>query len=161
MRKLFLLAILICGVCPAGIFPFGASEYELLPKTEYTNELTNRRFLVLAQKSDYAGLFLEQFWPRIQQTHSLTVDDLANLPEYNFAFYNGVLIIEKIQNGSAPVLDEYLQIYSGANNIVLHALDGEYTAPYPLKVVTANSAERDEEILMDTVDTVFFRLREK
>ncbi|GBR76569.1 hypothetical protein NO2_1102 [Candidatus Termititenax persephonae] len=132
-----------------------------MPWSEFRNELGGRRFLVLTKKSSYTLAFLEQLWQRAKQTSSVTVDDLSNIAAYNFAVYHGVLIIERLRDGSAPALDAYLKIYSGANNIVLHALDGEYTSPYRVTVVTANSQELDAEILWDNADEVFVRLREK
>ena len=157
MRKLclILLVCLLLGGCRE--VAFGVGE---LPLTEYKNELSNRRFLILTKQSAYSLAFIEQFWQKTQQAYSVTADDLNNILNHNFAVYNGVLIIERLNGRSAPMLDRYLGIYSGANNIVLHALDGEYSG-YPISVVTANSNELDTEIMWDNVDRVFAVLREK
>ncbi|MDR1997495.1 MAG: hypothetical protein LBQ83_04145 [Candidatus Margulisbacteria bacterium] len=136
-------------------------DSEPMPYRTLPNNLTNRRALVLTHQSAYVLSFLEQLENRAGRYYSVTIDDLSNIQEYNFAYYNGVLIIETLRGGSAPVLDSYMKIYSGANNIVLHALDGEYLTAYPVSVVTANSADLSAETLQNSADRVFSLLRTK
>ncbi|MDR1324069.1 MAG: hypothetical protein LBK68_06510 [Candidatus Margulisbacteria bacterium] len=156
MRKLFLVllaALILCGGC--------LNSSDTMPLTELTNELTSRRILVLTKKSAYTVSFLQQLHTRAGAYYSFVIDDLNNLVEYNFAEYNGVLLIETLVHGGAPELDELLEIYSGANNIVLHGLDGEYTSPHKISVVTANSQNMDAPTLEDTAEQIYFLLRSK
>ncbi|GBR77382.1 hypothetical protein RDn1_041 [Candidatus Termititenax dinenymphae] len=160
MRRLGVI-LLFCLMLTACNDNTPVAEGEPMPLTEIRNNLSNRSFLVLTKKSEYTLAFLELLYQRSKNYYSVTVDDLSNILEYNFASYNGVLIIETLQKGSAPVLDGYLQEYSGANNIVLHALDGEYLSTYPVSVITANSTVLDSEVLYSTAGQVFYKLREK
>ena len=133
---------------------------EIMPHQEIHNANTNRSVLILTKKSDYVLNFLEHLRNRAGRYYSVTIDDLNNIKEYNFAYYNGVLIIEFLKNGSAPVLDYYMTIYSGTNNIVLFGLNGDYTSPYPISTVTANTGAA-ESTLPDTVEQVYEYLRSK
>ncbi|MDR2428986.1 MAG: hypothetical protein LBD62_04195 [Candidatus Margulisbacteria bacterium] len=156
MRKLFLVllsALILCGGC--------LNSGDTMPLTELTNELTTRRILVLTKKSAYTVGFLQQLHARAGAYYSLVIDDLNNIPAYNFAEYNGVLLIETLVRGGAPELDELLEVYSGANNIVLLGLDGSYASPYKISVVTANSQNLDTADLEDTAEQVYFLLRSK
>ncbi|GBR72855.1 hypothetical protein NO1_0312 [Candidatus Termititenax aidoneus] len=156
MRKLFLVllaVLMLCGGC--------LNSDSAMPLTKLTNELTSRRILVLTKKSAYTVSFLQQLHARAGAYYSLIIDDLNNLPEYNFAEYNGVLLIETLVQGGAPELDELLEVYSGANNIVLHGLDDEYTSPHKISVVTANSQNLDAAVLENTAEQIYFLLRSK
>ena len=130
-----------------------------MPHQEIHNTYTNRRVLILTKKSDYILNFLEQLKNRAGRYYSVTIDDLNNIKEYNFAYYNGVLIIEFLQDGSAPVLDDYMELYSGINNIVLFGLNDNYISPYPISVVTANTTNTDN--LPNTVERIYDYLRSK
>ncbi|MDR1453995.1 MAG: hypothetical protein LBJ25_08505 [Candidatus Margulisbacteria bacterium] len=156
MRKLFLVllfALIVCGGC--------LNSNDTMPLTKLTNELTTRRILALTKRSTYTASLLQQLHARANAYYSLVIDDLNNIPAYNFAEYNGVLLIETLVNGGAPELDELLEVYSGANNIVLLGLDGSYASPHKISVVTANSQNLDAPVLADTAEQVYFLLRSK
>lgn len=140
----------------------GCEDGEPMPYREVPNQLSARRMLILTRKTEYVSQFLPYLENRARQTYSLTIDDTSNILEYNFAYYNCVLVIETLDpDGSAPVMDNYMQIYSGSNNIVLHGLDYSYAAAYPLSVVTANAQNLDKGTLQNTAEKVFSLLRTK
>lgn len=148
------MCLFFCGCQDENLEPT-----ETMPKQEINNRLTNRNVLILTKKSDYTLQFLEQLHSRAGIYYSVTVDDLTNINEYNFAYYNAVLIIEYLRNGSAPVLDSYMQIFSGTNNIVLLGLNDNYDSPYPVSVVTANTQETEN--LRDSAEAVYILLKTK
>jgi len=159
MRKIFWL-IVLC------LFLTGCQEdstgtgITTMPRQEINNPISTRRVLILTKKHDYSLNFLEQLNKQAGRYYSVLIDDLNNINVHNFSFFNAVLIIEFLNNGSAPVLDHYMSIYDGTNNIVLHGLDGDYTSPYPVSVVTANTDITKDELL-DAVDQVYKYLRSK
>ncbi|MDR2431712.1 MAG: hypothetical protein LBD99_05620 [Candidatus Margulisbacteria bacterium] len=155
MRKLFLalFCLLFLAGCQDGETP--------LARREIPNALTGRRALVLAHSSEYNLKFLEQLEKIAGRHYSVTIDDLSRITEYNFAYYNCVLIIERLSGGRAREVDGFMEIYNGANNIVLHALNGSYISPYPLSVVTADAKNTREDALRDTAAAVYALLKTK
>jgi len=157
MKKLFYILAFA-----ALLFLTGCQENEPMPHREIPNKLSSQRVLILTHQSEYVLQVLTYLEKRAGQVYSVTIDDLSQILEYNFAYYNGVLIIEKLNSaGSAPVLDKYMQEYSGVNNIVLHGLDNNYTSPYPLSVVTANTQDLSAETLRGTAERIYYLLRNK
>jgi hypothetical protein len=130
----------------------GCTDEQAMPKKEFTNPYASRQILILSKAGPYQVASIERIVRRINKTYNITVDDLSTAYGYNFSAYERVVYYETLQGNQPTNLNQYLQGFTGVNNILLIGL-GDSISPTPpvqvlvYKPISENIVENTETII--------------
>jgi hypothetical protein len=110
-------------------------DEQTMPKQEFTNPYATRQLLILSKAAPYQSASIERIVRRINKTYNITVDDLSTAYGYNFSAYERVVYYETLQGNQAPNLNQYLQGFTGVNNLLLVGLGTEISPTPPVQVL--------------------------